>query len=153
MLWTKLLMKCSRLPASPSSTRWRNLRLWKPRLGLESLKGQSKLLASLKCGPTVTISWRSSTNMIPCFLPDFREVLAGIEDTRTRESFACSFELTERSNDVSPQWQHTANHIPSQSVFQRIQLTRSFILRANVLLSTVVMQHIYTLFYILYRKK
>ncbi len=68
MLRTKLLMNCSLLPQSPLL--WKGCLLCeKPPLGALSLKGHKKLLASLKCGPTLQI-WltKSSTQTIP-FLP------------------------------------------------------------------------------------
>jgi hypothetical protein len=59
-------MNCSLLPQSPLL--WKGCLLCeKPPLGALSLNGHKKLLASLKCGPTVYI-WltKSSTQTIPC---------------------------------------------------------------------------------------
>ena len=60
-------MKVSRFPQSPLL--WNGCLFWlNPPLGPLSLKVQRKLLASLKCGPTVAISLiKSSTELIPCF--------------------------------------------------------------------------------------
>lgn len=59
-------MNCYLLPQSPLL--WKGCLLCeKPPLGALSLKGHKKLLASLKCGPTVQIWFtKSSTLTIPC---------------------------------------------------------------------------------------
>ena len=69
ILFTSSLMRSSLFPQSPPL--WMGCLLeWNPPLGGLSLKGQRKLLASLKLAPTVWISLiRSSMQMMLCFLP------------------------------------------------------------------------------------
>lgn len=63
----RLLSKSSLFPASPDSTKW-SLFFCRPPKGQLSLNGHKKLLASLKWGPTVRISWmRSSIHIMPNF--------------------------------------------------------------------------------------
>jgi len=72
ILWTNSFILSSLLPQSPP---WWNecLLLENPWLGEDNLNAHKKLLASLKCGPTVSISWiKSSTQISPpvSFLPN-----------------------------------------------------------------------------------
>ena len=55
-------------PKSPPSLKWLYF-LRQPPLGVLSLKGQRKLEAALKLGPTVKISWIKSSMQIKSFLP------------------------------------------------------------------------------------
>lgn len=74
---TNLLMNSSRLPKEPPWIKCLNfLGTPQPPDGLDNLNGHKKLLACLKCGPTVTISWiKSSTDKIP-YLPKLASTIA-----------------------------------------------------------------------------
>ncbi len=68
MLRTSWLMNCSLFPQSPLL--WKGCLLCEnPPLGALSLKGHKKLLASLKCGPTVEISLTKSSTLVIPYLP------------------------------------------------------------------------------------
>jgi len=69
ILLTKVLISSSLLPQSPFPSTYDFLFLKYTPLGHLSLNGQTELLAFLKFGPTVTISWiKSSVQIISLYL-------------------------------------------------------------------------------------